>query len=35
MNNDLLSNLDRIHTTPLGNERIRRNLDLEISDAVA
>ena len=35
MNNDLLSNLERIHTTPLGVERIKKNLNLEIPDVVA
>lgn len=34
MNNDLLTNLDKIHTTELGNERIRKNLRLDTSDAV-
>lgn len=28
MNNDLLINLDKIHTTELGVVRIRKNLDL-------
>ena len=33
----LLENLDKIHTTPMGIERIRRNLafDAEVSDVVA
>lgn len=30
MQNDLLSNLDKIHSTDLGLERIKRNLKLEI-----
>ena len=35
--NVLLENLDKIHTTPMGIERIRRNLALgiEVSDVVA
>ena len=33
-NNDLLSNLDKIHTTELGVLRLKRNLDLETSDVV-
>ncbi len=32
--NDLLHNLDKIHTTELGVERIKRNLSLETSDVV-
>ena len=28
MNNELLQNLDRLHTTPMGVDRIRRNLGL-------
>ncbi|MCL2852046.1 MAG: DUF3781 domain-containing protein [Defluviitaleaceae bacterium] len=35
MNNDLLSNLDKIHTTELGIHRIKTNLGLETSDVVA
>ena len=31
----LLHNLDRIHTTPMGAERIKRNLDLQTDDVVA
>lgn len=31
---DLLNNLDKIHTTQLGIERIRRNLDLDDVDVV-
>jgi hypothetical protein len=34
MNNDLLANLDRIHTTKLGAERIRKNLSLDIADVI-
>ena len=33
-NNDLLANLDKIHTTELGAARIKRNLKLETEDAV-
>lgn len=32
---DLLVNIDRIHTTKLGGERIRKNLGLADIDAVA
>lgn len=28
MNNELLQNLDKLHTTPMGVDRIRRNLKL-------
>lgn len=34
MKNDLLSNLDKIHTTELGAERIRKNLKLDIPDVI-
>lgn len=30
----LLQNLDKLHTTPLGAERIRRNLGLDAVDVV-
>jgi len=33
-NNDLLSNIDKIHTTELGTMRIRKNLELETQDVV-
>lgn len=33
-NNDLLNNLDQLHTTELGVERIKRNLSLDIDDVV-
>jgi hypothetical protein len=33
--NDLLLNLDKIHTTEMGLERIRRNLRLSEPDVVA
>ena len=32
--NELILNLDRLHTTELGIERIKRNLCLEVSDVV-
>ena len=32
---DLICNIDRIHTTILGVERIKRNLALECDDVVA
>jgi hypothetical protein len=35
MNNNLLNNLDKIHTTKLGAERIRKNLSLDNVDVVA
>lgn len=31
---DLLANLDRVHTTDLGMQRIRKNLSLSDEDAV-
>ncbi|GHV35015.1 hypothetical protein AGMMS4952_27370 [Spirochaetia bacterium] len=34
INNDLIFNLDKIHTTELGIERIKNNLDLDITDIV-
>jgi hypothetical protein len=34
MGNDLILNIDRIHTTELGIERIKRNLDLDTDDVV-
>lgn len=33
--NELLKNLDKLHTTELGIERIKRNLSLDIDDVVA
>lgn len=33
--NDLLNNLDKLHTTRLGIERIKKNLSLETEDVVA
>jgi ribosomal protein S18 acetylase RimI-like enzyme len=32
---NLLDNIDKIHTTPLGAERIKRNLNLKADDVVA
>ncbi|MDR3331140.1 MAG: DUF3781 domain-containing protein [Synergistaceae bacterium] len=34
-NAELLTHLDKIHTTPLGKERIRKNLCLNVDDVVA
>ena len=34
MNNQLLQNISKLHTTQLGAERIRKNLSLEADDAV-
>ena len=34
MDNDLLKNIDKIHTTEMGSERIKRNLELETDDVV-
>jgi len=34
MENKLIKNLDKIHTTELGNLRIRKNLNLDIKDTV-
>ena len=34
MNNQLLQNMSKLHTTQLGAERIRKNLSLEADDAV-
>ena len=31
---ELLAHLDKIHTTPLGVERIRKNLSLDVDDVV-
>ena len=31
---DLIANIDKIHTTELGIERIKRNLCLEVDDVV-
>lgn len=34
MDNDLLKNLEKIHTTELGVERIKNNLSLNVEDVV-
>ena len=34
MNNDLLNNIDKMHTTEMGVQRIKRNLCLNTVDAV-
>ena len=33
-NESLIENIDRLHTTPMGVDRIKRNLKLDIDDAV-
>jgi hypothetical protein len=33
-NNELIKNIDKIHTTELGIVRIKRNLELETTDVV-
>ncbi|MDR2854999.1 MAG: DUF3781 domain-containing protein [Methanomicrobiales archaeon] len=35
MNDDLITNLEKLHTTELGTLRIRRNLGLDTVDVVA
>ena len=37
MKNDLIENIEKLHTTPMGVDRIRRNLSLgeEVGDVVA
>nr|WP_288828422.1 DUF3781 domain-containing protein [uncultured Clostridium sp.] len=32
---DLIKNIDKIHTTELGEQRIRKNLSLDTSDLIA
>lgn len=34
LTNDLLSNLDKVHTTEMGIQRIKRNLSLDTDDVV-
>lgn len=34
MNNELIQNLDKLHTTEMGVERIKRNLSLDTADVV-
>ncbi len=33
--NDLIENIDKLHTTEMGVERIKRNLAIEADDAVS
>ena len=33
--NDLAQNIDKLHTTPMGAQRIKRNLGLQTDDVVA
>lgn len=35
MNNDLLDNLGKIHTTESGIERIKKNLSIDVEDIVS
>ncbi len=35
MHNELIENLNKLHTTPLGNARIKKNLSLDTDNAVA
>ena len=32
--NELISNIDKIHTTPMGIDRIKRNLELDSCDII-
>ena len=34
VSNELITNIDKVHTTNLGVERIKRNLSLDINDVV-
>ena len=34
-NNDLLDNIDKLHTTELGKDRIRKNLKVNNNDVIA
>lgn len=34
MKEELLEKIDRLHTTPMGVERIRRNLGIDVPDVV-
>lgn len=34
MINDLILNLDKLHTTDMGVDRIKRNLQIDVSDVV-
>ena len=33
--NELLLNIDKIHTTKMGIDRIKKNLDLDVSDIIS
>ena len=35
MQNELILNIDKLHTTEMGVERIKRNLQIEVEDVVA
>ena len=35
MDNNLLTNLDKLHSTELGIERIKKNLNLDATDVIA
>ena len=35
MDNDLISNIDKLHSTELGIKRIKKNLDLDAADIIA
>ena len=35
MNNELIENIDKVHTTAMGIDRIRKNLGLDDIDVVA
>ena len=35
MENELLANIDRLHTTELGSFRVKRNLNLDVEDIVS
>ena len=35
VDNDLVSNIDKLHSTELGIKRIKKNLDLEAADVIA
>ena len=32
--NDLIKNIDKLHTTEMGVERIKRNLELDVADVI-
>ena len=35
ISNELLANLDKLHTTELGAERVKKNLELDTEDVIA